>query len=65
MKWLPHFHRDPDWQEDGIFALHRCRCGAKRIRWVNHLLYGPPPPGFPPLRDRHGRQLADSGWVRS
>lgn len=57
-----HFHRDPDWQFDGVFV--RCRCGAKRIRWVNRKLFGPVPDGFPSLQDRHGQTLADSGWVR-
>lgn len=63
MRW-PHFHRDPDWQFDGIFVLMRCRCGAKRIRWSNRRYYGPIPAGFPSLTDRHGMQLADSGWVK-
>lgn len=65
MRLLPHFHRDPDWQEDGIYRLHACPCGAKRIRWVNRKLYGAIPDGYPSLTDRHGRQLADSGWVKS
>jgi hypothetical protein len=64
MRWLPHFHRDPDWQSNGLFALYRCRCGAKRTRWINRGMYGPIPDGFPRLTDRHGQQLADSGWIR-
>ena len=65
MRWLPHFHRDPDWRmtENGIFALHECRCGAKRTRWVNHLAYRPVPAGFPLPRDKHGQYRTDSGWV--
>jgi hypothetical protein len=57
-----HVHRDPRWRMAGIFALYECRCGARRIRWVHRNRYGPPPAGFPPLTDSHGRQLADSGW---
>jgi hypothetical protein len=60
-----HFHRDPDWHmsELGIFALYRCRCGARRTVWVARRVYGVIPDEYPRLTDRHGRQLADSGWV--
>jgi hypothetical protein len=66
MRWL-HFHHDPGWRmsDNGVFALHVCRCGARRTVWLARRMYGPIPAGFPPLKDRHGRQLADSGWVRS
>lgn len=60
----PHFHRDPDWQFQGIFALYKCRCGTRRTRWVNRKMSGPLPDGFPSLRDRHGMTLTDSGWVK-
>lgn len=62
-----HFHRDPDWRMDdgiGAYALYECRCGARRTRWLNRRMAGSVPAGFPPLLDRHGRDVTDSGWVR-
>jgi hypothetical protein len=60
-----HIHRDPGWRMSGLFALYQCRCGAKRTLWVSRRMYGPVPDGWPPLTDKHGRQLVDSGWVRT
>jgi hypothetical protein len=62
---LFHFHRDPDWRMDGIYALYQCRCGARRTRWVNRRMGAPIPAGFPKLTDRHGFRLIDSGWVKT
>lgn len=59
-----HIHRDPDWQDTGIFRLYECRCGAKRVRRVSLRMYGPIPAGWPSLLDRHGRSVEDSGWVK-
>jgi hypothetical protein len=60
---LPHFiHRDPNWQQRGFYAYHQCRCGARRIRKVPWGHSGPAEPGWPPLVDRHGRPITDSGW---
>lgn len=58
-----HVHRDRHWYMDGIYALYHCRCGARRVRWVNRKMAGPVPVGFPALRDKHGRPVTDTGWV--
>jgi hypothetical protein len=62
---LPHLiHRDRRWQIRGLFAYYECRCGARRIRWVNRGMCGPPEPGWPELQDKHGAEMYDSGWKR-
>lgn len=60
-----HWHHDPDWKIDGVWAYHVCRrCGARRIVWAVRGLMGPCRPGWGHLTvDKHGRHLADSGWV--
>lgn len=57
-----HLHWDAHWRNDGIFGLYQCRCGARRVRRVNYALMGPIPHGWPPLEDRHGGPVNDSGW---
>lgn len=59
----PHFfHRDPNWESRGMHAYYQCRCGARRVRKVPWGLAAPVEPGWPVLRDRHGRPSDDSGW---
>lgn len=62
---LPHlFHRDRHWQQRGLYVYYQCRCGARRVRRavLNH--HGPVEPGWPPLADRHGQPVNDTGWRR-
>lgn len=61
---LFHWHRDRNWQTDGIHAFYECRCGARRVRWVNLRIGAPLPAGWPGLSDKHGRDVTDSGWKR-
>lgn len=60
-----HIHRDPNWQQRGVWAEYRCRCGARRLRRNSFRLYGPIPTTWDVslMRDRHGRVKDDSGWV--
>lgn len=57
-----HLHRDPDWQAVGVWELHECRCGARRVRRRILNRVSPIPPGWPSTRDRHGVHRPDSGW---
>ena len=60
---FPHlFHRDPDWQYRGVHIYYQCRCGARRVRQAHANWDGPAELGWPPLRDRHGVPVTDSGW---
>lgn len=62
---LPHlFHNDPNWRIIGVHAYHQCRCGARRVNRVVANLHGPVATGWPPLVDRHGRELWNTGWVK-
>ena len=61
---LFHVHRDPDWQERGLWRYFTCKCGARRISRATLNLMGPAEPGWDHLlRDSHGVPLNDSGWV--
>lgn len=62
---LPHWiHRDSRWRTHGIYAYYECRCGARRTRRLAANLAGPVAPGWPEPRDKHGRILDDSGWIK-
>ncbi len=61
---FPHIHWDRRWEERGLFVYYQCRCGARRIRRAFLNWDGPAEPGWPPLRDKHGREVFDSGWHR-
>jgi hypothetical protein len=63
MSWL-HYHCDPDWQQDGLYGYHQCRCGARRTVLLATNLMGPSRRGWPECRDRHGQDTWTSGWVR-
>lgn len=64
LRFLPHFHRDPDWRSTGIHAYYLCKCGARRVRMVSLTMDGPVERGWPRLVDRHGMPVADTGWVK-
>ena len=64
VSWF-HIHWDRDWVAKGGFALYECRCGARRTMRLNRNYWGPVPPGWPPLLDRHHMPVADSGWWRT
>lgn len=60
-----HIHRDPNWQEVGIWRYFQCKCGARRISAATLNLDGPAAAGWNHLLiDSHGRPLRDSGWVK-
>lgn len=63
MRFLPHVHRDPDWQQVGIWSYAVCRCGAVRV-WLYAInLMGPCAPGWSHLLvNRNGVHVNDSGW---
>lgn len=62
MKWLPHFHHDPNYQARGPHLYFECRCGARRV--VHHVrnMGGPVQAGWPTLTDRHGMPVRDTRW---
>ena len=62
MRLWPHFHRDPSWREVGVHRYHQCRCGARRVERPTLNLAGPTASDWPPLFDRHGRDVDRSGW---
>lgn len=60
-----HVHGDGQWQVRGCWRYFQCKCGARRVRRHYANLVGPVRPGWAGLlRDSHGQDLDDSGWVR-
>lgn len=59
-----HFHNDPNWQLDGAWYLHQCKCGARKITRAFNNMVSPRPYGWPSNIDSHGVPYRSSGWVK-